>query len=194
MSMSIKKRLYLGAGALATVGAVGTLVAGTTFGLFSASAGTPQASTFSSGTVSLTAPVAGYCHVTNAVPGESGTCTLVATYTGSAPAYLGLDVSASGALLSASNNDTNGLHYTVTEGSVSYDTASNDLVNTTPETNGAAAHTFTVNWDIPLATDNTFQNADATITLTAHAVQSQHNPEAGTACTAGTSCSDITWS
>lgn len=193
MSMSIKKRLALGAGALATVGAVGTLAAGVTFGLFTASS-PAQSNTFSSGTVTMTSDATGICQVTNAVPGDSGTCTLVATYTGSAPAYMGLDVSATGALLSSLNNDTNGLHYTVTDDqSVSYATASNDLVNVTPETSGAASHTFTVSWDIPKTTDNTFQNKSATITLQAHAVQSQHNPEAGTACTAGTSCSDISW-
>ena len=36
MKMSIKKRLALGAAAVATVGAAATLVAGVTFGLFSA--------------------------------------------------------------------------------------------------------------------------------------------------------------
>ena len=61
--MSIKKRLAVGAGAIATVGAVGTMVAGVTFGLFSA---TPQSQTnnFSSGTVSLNTEASTACNVT----------------------------------------------------------------------------------------------------------------------------------
>jgi hypothetical protein len=192
MSMSIKKRLALGAGALATVGAVGTLMAGVTFGLFTSSAGT-QSNTFKSGTVTLTQNVSSApCAVTLAVPGDHGSCTLVVNYSGNVPAYIGLDVSASGALLSASNNDTNGLHYTVTEGATDYTAGgSNLLVSTTADTNGSS-HTFTVSWDIPSGTDNSFQSASATIDLTAHAVQSANQGNVS-GCTAGSTCSGITW-
>ena len=54
MKMSIKKRLALGAAAVATVGAAATLVAGVTFGLFSATRQRPtQTAAFQAGTVTL---------------------------------------------------------------------------------------------------------------------------------------------
>jgi len=98
MKFSTKKRLAIGASALATVGAVTTLVAGMTFGLFSAT--TPvQSNTFTAGKVSFGTPGGLACNVANAQPGDSGTCTLQETYNGTASsgAYLGLDVAITGA-------------------------------------------------------------------------------------------------
>ena len=54
MKMSLKKRFALGAAAVATVGAVATLVAGVTFGLFSATTGPTTTTPFTAGTVTLT--------------------------------------------------------------------------------------------------------------------------------------------
>lgn len=109
MSMSIKKRLALGAGAVATIGAVGTLVAGVTFGLFSATTPT-QSSTFTAGTLTLNNTVAYSCTVANGsnstadnsvanastvkyvVPGDSGTCSFAVAYGGNVPANVAVDV------------------------------------------------------------------------------------------------------
>jgi hypothetical protein len=100
MSMSIKKRLALGAGALATVGAVGTLVAGVTFGLFTATTPT-QSNTFTAGQVTLAQSAATSCTTANIQPGDSGTCAFTVTYNGSGQsavsggALLGVDVAVS---------------------------------------------------------------------------------------------------
>jgi hypothetical protein len=109
--LSIKKRLALGAGAIATVAAVGTLAAGVTFGLFSATTPT-QTNTFTAGTVTLTQPVSTHCSVTNLVPGDQTSgytianagqtngavekCVMTVTYGGSVPAFLALDLTVSG--------------------------------------------------------------------------------------------------
>ena len=107
MSVSIKKRIALGAGALATVGAVGTLVAGVTFGLFSANTtAATQSNSFATGTVAIGTPsLVHTCAVTNMVPGDQSvgysgtntgntetdlTCEYQVQYTGSAPADIGL--------------------------------------------------------------------------------------------------------
>jgi len=90
--MRTKKRLLLGAGVLGTVAATATLVAGVTFGLFSATS-TPQSNSFTAQSVTLGTPGGTSCGVTNVVPGDSGNCTLTYTYTGSANAVLGLDLS-----------------------------------------------------------------------------------------------------
>jgi predicted ribosomally synthesized peptide with SipW-like signal peptide len=107
-----KKRLAFAAGLLATVGAIGTLVAGVTFGLFSATTPT-QSNTFTAGTVTLTQPVSTSCAITKLVPGDQTTgyipanaggqtntavaqCKLQVTYGGTVPANLGLDVAVTG--------------------------------------------------------------------------------------------------
>jgi hypothetical protein len=104
MTRSTKKRLALAAGLLAALGAVATLVAGTTFGLFSAS-GSSGANSFTSGTVTVGtgSPTSVTCTITNIVPGDSSagapignkadtTCTYNVKYTGSVSAWLGVDV------------------------------------------------------------------------------------------------------
>src|SRR3954454_12674453 len=65
-----KKRLALAAGSITAAGAVATLVAGTTFGLFSASSTASNANTFTTGTVSVGAPGQATCAITNMVPGD----------------------------------------------------------------------------------------------------------------------------
>jgi len=97
MNMSIKKRMALGAGALATVGAVAALAAGVTFGFFSATTPT-QTNTISAGTVSLTQTAATSCNVTDIQSGDSGTCNFTVNYTGTVSdgVWLGADLGISG--------------------------------------------------------------------------------------------------
>jgi len=110
MKLSIRKRLALGAAAVATVGAVASVVGGVTFGLFSATSTPSSASTFATGTVAVGSPaVDSKCTITNMVPGDQSgnyvganpghtnanlaTCEFAVQYTGSAPAYIGLATS-----------------------------------------------------------------------------------------------------
>jgi predicted ribosomally synthesized peptide with SipW-like signal peptide len=136
-----KKRLLLAAGTLASIGAVVALATGVTFGFFSATSG-PESNSFTAGTVSLTSDATGACTVTQISPGDSGTCTLSATYGGSVPAYLGLDLSINGntpgsgannayvagsdlgAVVAGANalfdGSANGLQLTLTDGTAQY--------------------------------------------------------------------------
>jgi spore coat-associated protein N len=104
MRMSVKKRIALGAGVAATLAAVGTLVAGLTFGLFSAS-GSSSSNSFTAGTVTVGTgtPASVTCNLTNIVPGDSSSgapignkagtpCTYNVKYTGSVSAWLAVDV------------------------------------------------------------------------------------------------------
>lgn len=192
--MNIKKRLLFGAGLLGTVAATATLVAGVTFGLFSA---TPQSAstTFTSGTVSLTSDATGYC-VTPAdiVPGDSGTCTFVANYTGNVSAFVGLNTSTTGALYTGIGTDdsaANVLVVAITDGnSTPYaNNGSNLYVGTE---SSSTVNTFTVTWSLPSTADNSYQNKSATIALTVEAVQSAH--QTGTCSTLGSACSGVSWS
>lgn len=96
MRISKRRALIAGSGVL-VVGAAGLIVAGSTFGFFSATA-TGLTNTFSAGKVSLSQSAASACTVTKAQPGDFGTCTMTVTYTGtvSGGAYLALDVTVTG--------------------------------------------------------------------------------------------------
>jgi predicted ribosomally synthesized peptide with SipW-like signal peptide len=219
MSMSIKKRLYLGAGALATVGAVGTLVAGTTFGLFSAQ----QVSgnhTFTAGTVTLGSPVVGTCTVSNIVPGDSDSsaCTIAVT-TGASDvnADVAIDVSVTGGSASAVqgygcpapsiasglyDSSANGLQITLTDAnSTSYDlsglnAASSSTTNLLTARNVApgTTETYTLGWSLPDkgCASNNYQGASTTFQFTVHSVQAAHQPTDTT--TAGHTDSTLSWS
>lgn len=128
-----KKRLALVAGSVTAAGAVATLVAGTTFGLFSATPSSSTANTFATGTVSIGNPVSTACTITDMVPGDESTgfvaysgdgvtgnnqsskdlqCKFQVQYTGSVPAYIGLGTAASGNLplkweLASATSDNN---------------------------------------------------------------------------------------
>ena len=213
--MSMKKRLALGAGAVATVGAVATLIAGVTFGLFSATNTQTGTNSFTAGTVTQGSPATTTCTISNMVPGDSSTgytpapsgqtnaqsapCTFAVTYTGSAPAYLGVDVAVGGSSLY--DGTTNGLQLQVSDGTTSYTTGgalngtSNLLVSTTPDAGSSnTVHTLTVNYALPTAATNAKQGLSTTLTLTIHAVQSGNNNFV-TGCSAGHTCGTATnWS
>jgi hypothetical protein len=68
----------------------------------------------------------------------------------------------------------------------------NDLLVSTSPLTGGANDTFTLNYELPLSSPSSYENAAATVVLTAHAVQSVNNPlpaspSAG-ACAAGAQC------
>jgi len=216
-----KKRLLLAAGALASVGAVATLVTGATFGLFSATSPT-QTDTFTSGTVSLTQPANVACTIIHVVPGDSNAsqCTFSVKYTGNVSAFIAADLSvassntttpvapyggAAPSALPLYDGSAAGLGITVTDGSsTTYmsgqtvngaNLANNSGVNDLYVATDAAAdntYTFTIGYAMPLGSGNAYSGGTATISLTIHAVQTAHN---GSCATAGlASCSGVSWS
>jgi signal peptidase I len=215
-------RRPLAVGGIAVVAASGTLV-GTTLGLFTSTPGA-EANTFSAGTVVLAGNAAGACNVTGLMPGDSpAACTFVATYTGTASAYLGLDVliqtqagSGGGPLytppavntaltVAITDNQGTPVTYTVPTvatacpvgapgGSTCY-ALNNQLVRTTPFA-ATTAVTFSTAVTLPLAAGNSTQGAAAQVILTAHAVQSK-NQTLPVGCTAGAVCApngSFSWS
>ncbi len=215
MSMSVKKRLAIGAGALTTVAAAATLVAGVTFGLFSASAG-PQSATFTAGTVQIGAPAVTSCTIPSTiVPGDSGTCTFTVTTAGTEDANVAIDVAVSGSG-AATVPQAYGYHERNAPAAGLYDDLSTSyglqvgLTDTTPTTydlsgltlanssvsdlmSGAAVSpgtpfTYTLSWKLPIdgGIDNNYQGATSTFTLTVHSVQSANNTDSTTLGTAST--------
>ncbi|HXW43294.1 MAG TPA: TasA family protein [Streptosporangiaceae bacterium] len=228
--MSVRKRLALAGAAVTAVGAVATLVAGFTFGLFSATESS-SSNSFTAGTVTVTTttPTSVVCTITNMIPGDASTnflpaysnssdtpCTYNVEYTGSASAWLGVDVTVSDGgtalfssglatgvqfqlkdatpttfLSSSATNSTNtgDTTYTAQGGTATALPAagiSDLLIGTTAATNGAVED-FTLDYGLPLDSGNVFQAGSVTVTLTFHAVQSKNNPLPGT-CTAGEQC------
>jgi Camelysin metallo-endopeptidase len=225
MRTSMKRRLALGAAATTTVGAVATLVAGVTFGLFSATQ-TSGANTFTAGTVTVGAgsPASVTCTVSNMVPGDSSSgaaagskadtpCTYNVKYTGSASAWLAVDVAVSNGSTVLYDGTASGLQLYLKDGSNSYvngttfaqqgggsaslpaGTTSNLLVSTSPAANGTAVN-FSLDYALAAAAGNGYQGGSTTVTLTFHAVQSGNNaPPSG--CAAGQQCnagSGFAWS
>ena len=211
--MFSKKRLLIAASGLATIASIAALATGITFGLFSANSG-PQNNSFTSGTVTLGTPVSAPCTVSNMVPGDDSTgytpdpsartdsqtaaCTFTVTYSGNVPAYIGLGLATSGTNLY--DGTATGLQFQISDGSASYTTSgaintntASDPLYVSTDSPGASAHTFTVNYALPLSAGNTYQNKSTTLTLTVYAVQSGNN---GTGvCTAGSQCAHVTsWS
>lgn len=200
-------------GSVATLAASSVLV-GATLGLFSS---TPSAAgnTFTAGSVSLTGNSSGACNVSGLMPGDSPTaCTFVATYGGSASAYLGLDVliqtqagtggtklynppaSNNGVTVAITDNQTSPVTYTVPTvvtacpgtapvGSTCYE-LDNELVRTTP-VSATTAVTFSTAVTLPLAAGNGYQGGAVQVVVTAHAVQSKNQTLPG-GCTAGAVC------
>jgi hypothetical protein len=227
MSKKKKKRLAIIAGSVATVGAAATLAGGVTFGLFSAT-GAGGANTFTGGTVTVGTgtPVSVNCVITSMVPGDSSAgatignkadtaCTYSMKYTGTATAWLAVDVAVSNGTTSLYDGTNNGLQLYLKDGtpttyltstaptagttfiaqggavtSLPAGTTPNLLVSTVPAAAGTSA-LFTLNYAVPIATGNTYQGGSATVTLTFHAVQAGNNPLPG-ACVAGQQCNATT--
>jgi hypothetical protein len=230
MAMSGRKRLTIIGGSVAAVGAAVALIGGT-FGLFSAS-GTSGANTFTSGTVTIGngTPASVTCSITNMVPGDSSTgapiggktntpCTYNVKYTGSASAWLAVDVAVSNGSVALYDGSATGLQLYLKDASTTYlsstaptagtiytqeggtstslpsGTTANLLVSTAPATTNTAV-SYTLNYAIPIASGNSFQGGSSTVTLTFHAVQAANNPLPGD-CAAGQQCntsSTFVWS
>jgi hypothetical protein len=97
MSILKNRRLVLALSALGAVGAVAALSVGASFALFTSTA-TPQTATITAATVILTntgSAGASSCSFSDIVPGNSlgSACTYTVDYTGTAPAWLLLNVS-----------------------------------------------------------------------------------------------------
>jgi len=232
MSKKKKKRLAIIAGSVATAAAAATLAGGITFGLFSAS-GAGGANTFTGGTVTVAAgtPTSVTCSITNMVPGDSSSgapiggktntpCTYNMKYTGSATAYLAVDVAVSNGTIPLYDGTATGLQLYLKDGtpttyltstaptagttftaqgststSLPVGTTANLLVSPTPAATNATV-SFTLNYAVPIASGNTYQGGSSTVTLTFHAVQAGNNPVTG-ACLAGQQCnatSTFLWS
>lgn len=215
-----RKRPLVAALLAAFLSFAAVLAAGVAFARFS---GTQQSQTnsFSSGTVSLSSSTTGHCTVSNMLPGASPSpCTMTASYTGSAPAYMAVNVlieTQAGNGGTKLYNPTDATHHiqvaisstspsvaaytvpaTVTTcpggapaGSTCYE-VDNQLVSTTAFTSSSPTVTFTTTASLPSGTTTGYRGGSAQIILTAHAAQSANNTATG--CTAGAACSAVHWS
>ena len=107
--------------ALLALGAVGTLAAlsiSTSLALFSAT-GAQQTNSFASGTVTLTSSSDSTCQLTQ----PTSTCTYKIDYTGSLPAWIGLDVSGSSGVQ-------------ITDGTENFTTLPDQVIGASPVANG----------------------------------------------------------
>lgn len=167
---------------LGGLGLAGSLVYGASFALFTSAAGN-QSNTFAAGTVSLTKTAGTDMTFNNMAPGDTQSNSYTVSYSGSLPAWVGLDTSASGTLITPPTGDTNAtndaLQVTITDSnSKSFsDDQVNQLVYGTP-VNSGWTDTFTVTGALPSAAGNDDQGATGTVTLTAHSVQSANNTNA----------------
>lgn len=215
-----KKRIRPVVSLFSALLALGALTLGTTMALFWASS-TSSSQQFAAGTVSIGDGAADVtCAVTNLMPGDSSTgwatgskdrtqCTYNVEYTGSAPAYLAVDIAVSNgstALYSGANGlqlkvkggshtFVDGTSYTPAAGGSATLSAStpvtNFLLSTTPASTGDTA-SFTIDYMLPLISPNAFQGGSSSIVLTFHAVQSANQSASG--CVAGSPCSAVSWS
>lgn len=216
-----KKRItYAGAGIAALAAAV-LVTIGVTMALFSATetGGTNQ---FTTGTVTVAErPASVVCNVTGMMPGDSSasfgsgsatlaTCDYRVRYTGTAPAYLAVDVLvgsgspplftglATGAqfklAVSGGAAIVNGTSYKTQAGTdagiTAGTTVSNILLSATPAVTDDEV-TFTLDYALPVTAPNSLQGGSTSVTLTFHAVQAA-NQTLGT-CAAGRQCTSIIW-
>jgi hypothetical protein len=213
------------------VGAVATLAAGLTFGLFSAS-GSSGGNSFTAGTVTVGdgSSTSVTCTISNMVPGDSSPgapigskavadnpCTYNVKYTGSANAYIGVDVSVSNGSTALYDDSATGLQLYLKDGapttyvtsssgttytkeggspaSLPVGTTSNLLVSKSAATTSTAVN-FGLDYAVPSLTPNSYQGGSTTVTLTFHAVQAGNNPLPSD-CAAGQQCnasSTFAWS
>lgn len=201
--------------------AAATLALGGTWALFSDS-DTSSSNSFTAGTVTVDAvPGSTTCTLTGMMPGDSSTgygsgsqsfgpCSYKVKYTGSASAWLAVDVAVGAGSPSLFTGDSNGLQLLVKKGSTTIISGTQyasmagtgtTISTSTPVTNillsGVPASTndelqFDINYLLPFLAPNALQGGSATVTLTFHAVQSANQPIGG--CVAGRQCTDIVWS
>ena len=157
---------------------------------------------------------------TNFAPAYSNSsdtpCTYNVKYTGSASAWLGVDMTVSNGSTSLfTSGSATGIQFQLQDGTpttyvsssatnstntgdTTYEAQggtatalpatgiSNLLVSTTAATNGGVVD-FSIDYGLPLDSGNLYQAGSVTVTLTFHAVQSKNNPLPGT-CAAGEQC------
>ena len=205
--------------AVLMAGALGFAAWGTT-ALFSDSL-TNSADSFTAGTVTVgNGPTSTTCSVTELAPGDSSTgygsgsvdkvrCTFNVEYTGSLPAYLGVDVNLLNGGTALYTGAADGLQMNIAADGVPVITGTsfknqsgvstpveagsavnNILLSTTPVNTGETV-TFTVDYLLPLAAPNSLQGGSASVQLTFHAVQSANQT---TSCVAGRQCTTVVWS
>lgn len=213
---------------LAAIAAVGTVTIGGAWALFSANESSANNS-FAAGTVTVGegSTASTTCNVTGMMPGDSSAgfgslnqqlsaCAYRVKYTGSASAYLAVDIAiaapsaalpSSAALYDASTtglqvqvangstNFMNGTTYKVVDGTNTAVAAGTPVTNLLLSTTPAATDdefTFDIRYALPTLAPNSLQGGSATVTLTFHAVQSANQSVSG--CTAGRQCNALAWS
>ena len=222
MKISMKRPFVLFGGGLAAIGAVGVLTLGTTLSLFSDS-DTSATNSFVAGTVEVGPNGASTtCTVGQIMPGDSSSnygdgsatmtpCNYNVVYTGTASAWLAVDVLVNGGSPNLFTGSSSGLQFRVRADGVTNimngTTFANSSGSATPVSAGSAVTNilvsetpavtndtvqFNIDYLLPLLAPNTLQGGTAEITLTFHAVQSANQP-LGT-CQAGRQCLGITWS
>jgi predicted ribosomally synthesized peptide with SipW-like signal peptide len=221
MNATLKRPLAMFGGGLAAIGAVGVLTLGATLSLFSDS-DTSASNTFVAGTVEVGPDGASTtCTVGQIMPGDSSAnfgsgsggltpCAYNVVYTGTAAAWLAVDVLINGGtpnlftglsdglqfrvLADGTTSIVNGTSFADSAGSsatvVSGSTVSDILVSGTPAVTNDTVQ-FNIDYLLPLLAANSLQGGTADITLTFHAVQSANQPIGS--CQAGRQCLDITW-
>ncbi len=243
MKTTAKKRVALRGSLIASIGVVAIIAAGMTLGLV----GTSRASTGNSitgngitgnsitggaVTVGAGAPASVTCTIANLVPGDSSagapigskadaSCTYNVEYTGSASAWLAVDVAVANGSTALYDGTATGLQLYLNDATstsylasaapadgTTYKTAAGAaaslpatgiqdlLVTTTAATTGTSA-SFTLDYALPIASGNIYQGGSARVTLTFHAVMSGDNPLPAACTTAGQQClagSGFAWS
>jgi hypothetical protein len=205
--------------AILMAGALGFAAWGTT-ALFSDSLSN-TADSFTAGTVTVgSGATTTNCSVTELAPGDSSSgygsgsldkvqCTFDVEYTGSLPAYLGVDVTLLNGPTALYTGTVGGMQMSIAADGVSVvdgttfknqsgvatpvvagTSVDNILLSTTPVNTGETV-TFTVDYLLPLAATNALQGGSANVQLTFHAVQSANQT---TSCVAGRQCTSIVWS
>jgi hypothetical protein len=223
MKTTVKKRVALRGSLIASVGVVAIIAIGMTLGLY----GTSEASTgsgFSDGTVTVGtgAPASVTCTIPDMMPGDSSvgapigskadtSCTYNVKYTGSASAWLAVDVAITNGSTALYDGTATGLQLYLNDANSSYLTSAAPTAGTTYKTEAGAAATlpaagiqdllvstaaaatgasasFTLDYALPIASGNIYQGGSATVTLTFHAVEAGTNSLPGTCTTAGQQC------
>ncbi|HEV3382935.1 MAG TPA: hypothetical protein VG142_18370 [Trebonia sp.] len=215
--------LLIVAGVAVTGVAVSLVVPSSTFGLLSATRAS-GGNRLTAGAVTLTDSAIANCPVASLLPNATAvTCTFTATYAGSVPAYVAVNVlietqaGGGGTRLYNPGDAAHDLQVTITSstptvtytvpttattcpgsapsGSLCYE-LDNELVSTASVSSAAVG--FTVSLSLPSGSSAGYQGGAAQVILTTHAVQSASNVLSCTATPAAgspcTSSGSFTWS